>query len=84
MKCEDENLKGSSVFGEFKKRKFFKTKNYQVEHMNERIEAIQQTLISIDQHHKQIQELLKLEYQNGQLKDLSLINDDSMSIDVDS
>ena len=27
MKCEDQNLKGSSVFVEFKKRKFFKSKN---------------------------------------------------------
>lgn len=40
MKCEDQNLKGSSVFGEFKKGKFFKNKNYLIEHMNERIQAI--------------------------------------------
>ena len=27
LKCEDNNLKGSSVYGEFKKRKFFKNDN---------------------------------------------------------
>jgi hypothetical protein len=37
LKCEDNNLKGSSVYGEFKKRRFFKNDNLPKAEMMERI-----------------------------------------------
>jgi hypothetical protein len=40
LKCEDNNLKGSSVYGEFKKRRFFKNDNIYKKEMIERIEVI--------------------------------------------
>lgn len=52
LKCEDNNLKGSSVYGEFKKRKFFKNDNIQKKEMIERIEVVQNTLATLDKHHK--------------------------------
>jgi hypothetical protein len=52
LKCEDNNLKGSSVYGEFKKRRFFKNDNVQKKEMMERIEVLEKTFATLDRHHK--------------------------------
>ena len=52
LKCEDNNLKGSSVYGEFKKRRFFKNDNVQKKEMMERIEVLEKTFSTLDRHHK--------------------------------
>ena len=58
LKCEDNRGKGTNIFIDFKKRKFFESMSKNKKFMEDRLDVVKESLDMIKDHHKQLVDVL--------------------------